>query len=95
MKTSVHSSHYEKLRLWLKSARQARELSLRDVAEITGVHYSVYAKMEHARRRIDIVEFVEYCKVLEVDPQEGLSEIIDSINQSRTKPKAESKRKRG
>jgi transcriptional regulator with XRE-family HTH domain len=82
MKTSVHSSHYDKLRLWLKSARQARELSLRDVAEITGVHYSVYAKMEHARRRIDIVEFVEYCKVLEVDPLEGLKEVITSVHKA-------------
>jgi transcriptional regulator with XRE-family HTH domain len=87
MKTSVYSTHYDKLRLWLKSARQARNLSLRDVAAITGVHHSVYGKMEQARRRIDIVEFVEYCQVLEVDPLEGLSEIIDSIDSPRIKPK--------
>jgi len=88
MKTSVYSTHYDKLRLWLKSARQARNLSLRDVAAITGVHHSVYGKMEQARRRVDIVEFVEYCKVLEVDPLEGLNEVINSIDRTKVKPKA-------
>ncbi|MGB3727125.1 MAG: helix-turn-helix transcriptional regulator [Glaciecola sp.] len=80
MKTSVYSPHYEKLRVWLKSARQARNLSLRDVSEMTGVHHSVYGKMEQARRRIDIIEFVEYCKALEVDPLEGVNVIINSMD---------------
>lgn len=91
MKTSVYSTHYDKLRLWLKSARQARNLSLRDVAAVSGVHHSVYGKMEQGRRRIDIVEFVEYCKVLEVDPLEGLSEIIDSLDNTRVKSNVQSK----
>ena len=83
MKTSVYSTHYEKLRIWLKSARQTRGLSLRDVAEITGVHHSVYGKMEQARRRIDIVEFVEYCEILQVDPLEGLREVMTSMDNAK------------
>lgn len=83
MKTSVYSLHHDKLRMWLKSARQSRNLSLRDVAAITGVHHSVYGKIEKARRRIDVVEFVEYCMVLGVDPHEGLNEVIASINKNK------------
>jgi hypothetical protein len=50
------------------------------VSEITGVHHSVYGKMEQARRRIDIVEFVEYCKVLKVDMLKGMKEVIASVH---------------
>jgi transcriptional regulator with XRE-family HTH domain len=82
MKTSVYSVHYEKIRIWLKNARQSRGLSLRDVAAITGVHHSVYGKLEQTRRRIDIVEYVEYCRILEIDPLDGLKEIMISIDKT-------------
>lgn len=64
----------------MHNARQEQDLSLRDIAQITGRHHSVYGKMEQGRRRIDVVEFVEYCHVLNVNPQEGLNVIIKSLN---------------
>jgi predicted transcriptional regulator len=79
MKTSVYSIHYDKLRHWLKTMRESRNLTLRDVAELTGRHHSVIGKMEQARRKIEIVEFVEYCQVLDVDPREGLEILISSM----------------
>jgi transcriptional regulator with XRE-family HTH domain len=59
--------------------RESRNLSLRDVAELMGRHHSVIGKMEQARRKIEIVEFVEYCQILDVDPREGLEILISSI----------------
>ena len=35
--------------------------------------------MEQDRRKIDIVEFVEYCIVLDADPHEGIDILISSI----------------
>jgi hypothetical protein len=39
-------------------------------------------KVEQARRKIEIVEFVEYCDLLEVDPHEGLKVLVASIRKS-------------
>lgn len=85
MKTSVYSTHYDQLRTWLKHARESRNLSLRDVAKLTGRHHSLYGKMEQARRKIEIIEFVEYCEVLGADPVEGLKVVIASIHQNNPK----------
>ena len=80
MKTSVYSPHYDKLRLWLKAHREERSLSLRDVSEKWGKHHSILGKIEQARRKIELVEFLELCQILEVDPLEGLSVIMKSMN---------------
>lgn len=79
MKSSPYSSHYEKLRTWLKQCRDESGLSLRDVAEVMGRHHSVLGKMEQDRRKIEILEFVRYCQVLGVDPHEGLEVLITSL----------------
>jgi len=85
MKTSVYSYHYDALRFWLKKERQRQKLSLRDIAKITGQHHSIYGKLEQGGRRIDVIEFVEYCSVLKIDPKEGIDEVINSLGQKSTK----------
>lgn len=82
MKTSVYSPHYDKLRLWLKAHREEQSLSLRDVSEKWGKHHSILGKIEQARRKIELVEFIELCQILEVDPLEGLSVIMKSMNKN-------------
>lgn len=82
MKPSAYSPHYVKLREWLKARREEEGLSLRAVSEMLDRHHSVVGKLEQNRRRIDIVEFIEYCEVLGCDPHEGLNILI----RSRSKP---------
>jgi transcriptional regulator with XRE-family HTH domain len=79
MKSSPYSPHYEKLRTWLKQRRDESGLTLRDVAELMGRHHSVLGKMEQDRRKIEILEFVEYCQVLGANPHEGLDVLIKSL----------------
>ena len=66
---SLYPQYYDALRLWLKTKRDDKGLSIRALAEKLGRLHSIVGK-------IDIVEFVEYCRVLEVDPHEGLDIII-------------------
>ncbi len=54
-------------------------MSLREVAELVGRHHSVIGKMEQDRRKIDVVEYVEYCLALGIDPKEGLSIVETKI----------------
>jgi len=72
MRASTYSKEYETLRAWLKAKREEKGLSLREVGDIVGRHHSVIGKMEQDRRKIDVVEFVEYCDALEIDPKEGI-----------------------
>ncbi|QPG07006.1 helix-turn-helix transcriptional regulator [Salinimonas marina] len=81
MKTSVYSSHYDKLRLWLKARREEQSLSLREVSERWGRHHSILGKIEQARRKIELVEFIELCEIIGADPHDGLSLLITSMNE--------------
>ncbi len=82
MKTSLYSPHYDKLRLWLKTHREEQSLSLREVSELWGKHHSILGKIEQARRKIELVEYIELCQILSIDPNEGLNLLIDSMNKS-------------
>jgi hypothetical protein len=86
MKSSPYSSHYEKLRIWLKKQRDASGLTLREASLVMGRHHSVLGKMEQDRRKIEVLEFVRYCQVLGVDPHEGLDILIESLHDDSETP---------
>jgi len=73
MKTSPYSPQYEDLRSWLKQEREKKGLTLRDVAAVIGRHHSIIGKLEQSGRKIDIVEYVDYCVALGIDPHVGLT----------------------
>ena len=79
MKTSVYSSHYDKLRLWLKTKRESQSLSLREVSEKWGRHHSILGKIEQSRRKIELIEFIELCQIINADPEEGLKTLVTSV----------------
>lgn len=79
MRSSTYSKEYAALREWLKRKREEQGLSLRDVGELVGRHHSVIGKMEQDRRKIDVVEFVEYCQALGLDPKEGVGIISKTL----------------
>jgi transcriptional regulator with XRE-family HTH domain len=79
MKSSPYSPQYDKIRFWLKLKREESGLSLREAAKAMGRHHSVIGKMEQDRRKIEIFEFLAYCKVLEADPHEGLDIMLKAM----------------
>jgi len=83
MKTSSYSPYYQALRDWLRAQREAKGLSIRDAAVIVGRHHSVIGKMEQDRRRIDVVEFVQYCDALGISAHEGLEVLIRCLQSAK------------
>ncbi len=66
--------------MWLKAQREGQSLTLREVSERWGRHHSILGKIEQARRKIELVEFIELCEIINADPHEGISLLIESMN---------------
>jgi hypothetical protein len=65
----------------LLKLREVCLLKLREVSDLWGKHHSILGKIEQARRKIEVVEFIELCQILKADPHEGLSLLIKSMNE--------------
>ncbi len=70
MEKAIYSKKSEQLRKLLIQKRNDRELSIRGLAEILNIHHSIVGKIETGERQLNIIEFMEYCQILEVDPEE-------------------------
>jgi transcriptional regulator with XRE-family HTH domain len=77
MNKQIYSQTYDLLRLWLKQQREKKGLTIRELAKILGRHHSIVGKTETSGRKIDIIEFIEYCDALGVDPLDGLRVILE------------------
>jgi len=86
MRYSINSPQYEVIRTWLKKQRKEAELSIRALALKLDVHHSVIGKIEDGRRKIDLLEYIDYCDALGVDAKVGLELLINS-----SKPRKKSK----
>ena len=72
MTASIYTKEVEALTNWLKQARQDQNLSMRALAERMDKPHSFVQKVEQCERRLDVVEYVWYCRQLKLNPQDGL-----------------------
>lgn len=77
MNNKIYTQSYDVLRSWLKSKREEKGLTIRQLADLLGRHHSIIGKVEQSRRKIDVIELLEYCEVLEVDPHEAIQVLQD------------------
>lgn len=52
----------------LIAARKSRGLTQWDVAERMGTEQSQISKFERGERRLDILDYLRYCRAIEADP---------------------------
>lgn len=67
---------YEALRKALIEARHAAALTQSEVADRLSKPQSFMSKLEQGERRLDVIEFIEVCRVLNADPVAVLSKLI-------------------
>ncbi|WP_439328271.1 helix-turn-helix domain-containing protein [Lonepinella sp. BR2357] len=75
LRLSIHSAEHSWLRQLFLEQRQKLGLSQRALADKLGVIHSFIGKVETGDRRLDVFEFIAYCKGLELDPMVVLQEI--------------------
>jgi transcriptional regulator with XRE-family HTH domain len=64
---SIYNEEYRKLIDALKSARIASGMTQTQVADALGKPQSFVAKVEGYERRLDVIELIEFCKVIGTD----------------------------
>ena len=72
MKKSIPSNKYLSLVAWLKTSRLKQDLTMRDLGELLNMPHQFIGKVESGERRLDVYEYVQYCKSLNIDPVKGL-----------------------
>lgn len=65
---SVHSDQYTAFLAIITTARNELGLSQRELAQLLGKPQSYVSKYERGERRLDIIEFLDLCEVLKLDP---------------------------
>jgi transcriptional regulator with XRE-family HTH domain len=76
MAKSIHKRRYKLLADWLKESRESKGLTQRELADRMHVHHSYVWKVESCERRLDLLEYVEYCEAIKCDPLEGFKLVL-------------------
>lgn len=75
MAKSLHTPEYEHFRALLVAAREKAGLTQAEVSAKLARPQSFVAKYEGGERRLDVVEFVQVCNALGIDPRTVLREM--------------------
>lgn len=66
----------------LRDLRHEQHLTMRGVAEIINTPHSFVGKIEQQSRRMDVGEFVIYCRAIKQNPTAVLEQLIETYSQS-------------
>jgi transcriptional regulator with XRE-family HTH domain len=81
---SVYSTRYKRLLRALKDARIAAGLTQADAAERLNKPQSFVSKCEAGERRIDVIEFLEYCRIYDTSA-DGILAAINGPSSGRSR----------
>ena len=78
MEKTIYSDDYARLLEWLRDQRNEKGVTTRGLGEHLGVVHTWVSKIELGERRLDLIEYIQYCKALEIDPHEGINLILNA-----------------
>lgn len=82
---TLHSVQTQRLCNWLVNQRKSVGLTIRGLAGKLDWPPSILGKIETGDRRLDVVEYLEICEVLGVEPGDGLEFVTSDKTKSRRK----------
>lgn len=69
---SPNNSKYQAFASYLKTEREMRGLTVRDVAKMLDEPHQTIVRIENGERKLSVHEYVQYCSALELDLSKGL-----------------------
>lgn len=79
---SIYKDGYRALLAALVEAREAAGLTQQQVADRLGRPQSFVSKIENGERRLDVIEFVELCRLIDADAP-ALVKHLDRLHRRR------------
>ena len=79
MRNEIYSDEHRKLRELLKRERIAAGLRQGDLAEHTNRSQAYISKFENGDLRLDVVDFVRFCRTIGCDPHKILDEAFGAM----------------
>ena len=79
MGKSIHRTEYRILIDQLRQAREAAGLTQGEVATALGWPQSTLSHVEGGSRRLDVVEFTDYCRTIKVDALKQFGEFLKRV----------------
>ena len=76
MKKAIYSLNGNILCNWLKEQRINSNLTMKELGLLLNVHHSIVGKIELGERRLDVIEWIQYCEALNADPFECLETLV-------------------
>jgi transcriptional regulator with XRE-family HTH domain len=73
---STRTTDYVRLLKWLKRERRSAGVSQQELAKRVKRPQSYVSKCETGERRLDVVEFAEWTRAIQVDPARIFSEVL-------------------
>ena len=75
MQKTIHDEQYKILIKWLKESREKQSLTMRELANKMDIPHSIIWNIENCERRLDVMEYIDYCNQLRVNPVTGIEMI--------------------
>ena len=76
MEKAIYSSDGKILCEWLKDQRINSSLTMRELGKMMNLHHSIIGRIELGERRLDVIEWIQYCEALNADPFECLELLV-------------------
>ena len=77
LRKTLRTQGHRQLIALLVSAREGADLTQRDLAARLKRPHSFVGRIEAGERRIDVVEFIEIARALDVDPRQLFGKLIE------------------
>lgn len=74
----IFDERYRRLVGWIIAERKFKKLTQVELSRLLGYPNSTYiSKIEQFERRMDMLEFVNICEIIGINPHEGLSILLE------------------
>ncbi len=75
---NINNPKHKALISWLRSVREERGLSVRDLGKILDEPFQLIHKVEKGRRNLSAYELVQYCEALDIEPKTAIDIMVGS-----------------
>ena len=80
---SINRTTYRQLLLRLSEERKAAGITQAELGVRLGRPQSYVSKIENGDRRLDLVEYVEWCQAIALDPHEPVDDVIAALGREK------------